>query len=163
MTSAFSYLKIATISAGVMVSNGLATAREFECERGTISVLVSPDDAWVALVQEGVCSDGGFVTISTDTVRLVRRDLVDTIQLALRSEKPGHEKDVLVVDHYGHWENRPLIQWLSARKLQITIPNLSGVGLQKSIYQGIDVAIKYEPDDPAAREKWRREHGLAPK
>jgi hypothetical protein len=158
------YLRIVILAAGIALLNETVLARgELECERGTISMLVSPDDAWVALVQEGVCSDGGFVTISTDTVRLVRRDLVDTIQLALHSEKPEHENDVLVVDDYGHPENRPLIQWLSTRKLQITIPNISGVGLQKSSYQGIDVAIKYEPDDPAAREKWRREHGLAPK
>jgi hypothetical protein len=163
MVSAWSYLKLATITAGVMISNGLAIAREVECERGTISMSVSPDDAWVALVQEGFCSDGGFVTVSIDTVRLVRRDLVDTIQLALHPEKSQYENDVLVVDYYGHWENRPLVQWLSAQRLQITIPNISGVGLQKSSYQGIDVAIKYEPDDPAVREKWRREHGLAPK
>ena len=44
-----------------------------------------------------------------------------------------------------------------------TIPNISGVGLQKSSYDGVDIVIKYEPDDAAAREKWRKEHRPAPK
>jgi hypothetical protein len=161
--SALRCLRI-VLAAGVIVANGIAMARgELECERETISALVSPDNAWVALVQEGVCSDGGLVTISTDTVQLARRDSTDAIQLAPRSEKAEHENDILVVDYYGHPENRPLTQWLSPRKLQITIPDISGVGLHKSSYQGVDIVIKYEPDDPAAREKWQKEHGLAPK
>jgi hypothetical protein len=154
---------IVLFAAGLIFSNGVAIARDLECERETISMSVSPDNTWVALVQEGWCSDGGFVTISTDTVRLARRDSIDQIQLAPRDEKPLHENDVLVVDYYGHAENRPLIQWLSPQRLQITVPNLSGGGLQKSRYQGVDIVIKYEPDDPAAREKWQREHGPAPK
>jgi hypothetical protein len=80
-------------------------ARDLECQRETISMLVSPDNTWVALVQEGWCSDGRFVTVSTDTVRLARRDSIDQIQLALRDEKPEHENDILVVDYYGHPEN----------------------------------------------------------
>jgi hypothetical protein len=148
----------------VIVANGVAMARgELECERQTISALVSPDNAWIALVQEGVCSDGGLVTISTDTVQLERRDLADTIYLAPRPDKAEHENDILVVDYYGHAENRPVTQWLSPSELQITIPNISGVGLHKSSYQGVDIILRYEPNDPAAREKWQNEHGLAPK
>lgn len=155
---------IALLVAGLMLLNGVAMAREnLECERETISMLVSPDNAWVALVQEGVCSDGGSVTISTDTVRLARRDSIEKIQLTSRHEKPEYENDILVVDYYGHPENRPLIQWLSPQKLQITIPNISGVELRKGSYQGIEIVVKYELDDAAAREKWQRERGLAPK
>ena len=152
------------LAAGVMISSGVVPARgEVECERETIAAVVSPDNIWVALVQEGVCSDGGLVTVSTNTVRLARRDSTDTIQLARRPEMPEHANDILVVDDYGHAENRPLTQWLSPRKLQITIPNLSGVGLQLSSYQGVEIIVKYEPDDPSAREKWKKEHGLAPR
>jgi hypothetical protein len=81
----------------------------------------------------------------------------------MRSEEPDYEGDVLVVDDYGSSRSRPLLQWLSPRKLQITIPNISGVGLQKNNYQGVDVVIKYEPDDPVARDTWKRERGLSPK
>jgi hypothetical protein len=132
---------------------------DLPCERETIALLVSPDNAWVALVQEGTCSSG-LVTISTDTIRLMRRDAVKEIVLASRSEQANYENDILVVDYYGRPESRPLLHWLSPGKLQITIPNISGVGLQKSSYQGVDIVIKHEPDDPAAREKWLRERGL---
>jgi hypothetical protein len=154
-------LGIVILAAGVTVLNGGALALEAPCERETISAVVSPDNTWVALVQEGVCT-GGFVTVSTDTVQLTRRDLTDTIQLAQRFEAPQHENDILVVDYYGHAENRPVTRWLSPQKLQITIPNMSGIGLHKSNYQGVEIVIKYEPDDPAARERWRKERGLPP-
>jgi hypothetical protein len=135
---------------------------ELEFQRETISAVVSPDNARVALVQEGVCSDGRLVTISTDTVQLARRDATDTIHLAPRPDTPQHDNDILVVDYYGHPENRPLVQWLSPQKLQITIPNFSGVGLQSSSYEGVNIIVKFEPDDPIARERWLREHRMAP-
>jgi hypothetical protein len=154
---------ILLLATSLILSNEVVLAKDLECERETISMLVSPDNAWIALVQEGVCSDGGFVTISTDTVRLARREAIDEIKLSPCQENPTSENDILVVDYYGHPENRPLIQWLSPQKLQITIPNISGVGLQKNSYEGVDIIVKHEPDDSAAREKWRREHRLAPK
>jgi hypothetical protein len=100
-----------------------------------------------------VCSDGGFLTVSTDTVQLARHEVTDVVHLAPRPDEPEHDNDILVVDYYGHPENRPLIQWLSSRELQITIPNLSGVGLRKSSYKGVDIVLKYQPDDQSAREK----------
>jgi hypothetical protein len=154
-------LGIVILAAGVTVLNGGALALEAQCERETISTVVSPDNTWVALVQEGLCT-GGSITVSTDTVQLARRNLTDTIQLAQRPEAPQHENDILVVDYYGHAENRPVTRWLSPEKLQITIPNISAIGLHKSNYQGVEIVIKYEPDDPAARERWRKERGLAP-
>ena len=48
------YLQIVLLAAGAFVLNGIAMARGIECERGTISVVVSPDNARVALVREGV-------------------------------------------------------------------------------------------------------------
>jgi hypothetical protein len=138
--------------------SGLAMARDVGCQRQTISMVVAPDNAWVALVREGGCSGGGPVSTSTDTVQLARRGLTATIKLDSLPDEAVHENDILVVDDYGHPENRPLTQWLSPRKLQITIPNISGIGLQKSSYDDVDVIIKYEPDDPAAREKWQRDH-----
>jgi hypothetical protein len=147
------------LATGLVLSISAAAAEDLLCERQTVAVLVSPENIWVALVEEGVCVSGP-VTVSTDTVRLVRRNSTSQILLAPRPEKPEQENDVLVVDYYGHAENRPNLRWLSPGKLQITIPNISAVGMQKTTYQGVDVVIKYEPDDPAAREKWRKERGL---
>jgi hypothetical protein len=49
-------------------------------------------------------------------------------------------------------EKRPLLRWLSPQKLQVTIPNIYAIGLQKSRYEGIDMLLKYEPDDSEERE-----------
>ena len=148
---------------GLIPFGGSALARgDLPCERETVAVSISPDDSWTALVAEGTCSSG-LVTVSTDTVRLVRRDSMDGISLTSRSEKAEFENDVLVVDYYGRPESRPLLNWLSPRKLQLVIPNISSVGLQKSSYGDVDIVIKYEPDDPSAREKWLRERGIVSK
>jgi hypothetical protein len=78
------------------------------------------------------------------------------------AEEPKHENDVFALDENGRPENRPITRWLSSQKLQITIPNLSLVGLQKRSYQGVEIIVKYEPDDPAARDQWLMGLGLAP-
>jgi hypothetical protein len=67
----------------VLPKEGLAQAKA-GCQSETISVLMSPDDAWVALVQESTCSDGYFVTTIADTVRLARRDTTDAVELSSR-------------------------------------------------------------------------------
>jgi hypothetical protein len=52
----------------------LAGAAMAQCEGATVSTLVSPDDNWVVLVQEVVCSGVGFGTTAiTDSVQIVRR------------------------------------------------------------------------------------------
>ena len=157
---AFSFAGACSLLAtGLVLSISTAVAEDLPCERQTVAVSVSPGDSWVASVEEGMCVSGP-VTVSTNTVRLMRRSSTNQISLASRPEKPEQENDVLVVDHYGHDENRPSLRWLSSGKLQITIPNISAVGMQKTTYQEVDVVIKYEPDDSAAREKWRKERGL---
>ncbi|HVZ52943.1 MAG TPA: hypothetical protein VG986_13315 [Pseudolabrys sp.] len=132
------------------------------CQRETISVLTSPDDTWVALVQEDVCSDGFFVTTITDTIQLTRRDATGVIQLATHPDKPKHENDVFALDEHGDPENRPLTRWLSPTKLQVTVPNKSLIGLHKTSYEGIEIVVKYEPDDPVERQRWLKSLGLAP-
>jgi hypothetical protein len=135
-------VKAATCSIAMLLT---ATARgEAACERETIAMLLSPDNKWVALVREGVCT-GGRITVSTDTVQLVPRDKLESIGLAHSPDEPQHENDVLVVDYYGHFENRPLLEWLSQNELQITIRNRKGVGLQKDNYQGLAIKLRSSP------------------
>jgi hypothetical protein len=148
------------LGVGLLSPNGVAIA-EVRCERETISILVSPDYAWVALVKDGVCTQERSIVASRYTVRLTRTDSIGEIQLAPRHEEPEYENDILEVSDYG--VNRPIIQWLSSRKLQIALPNMSGVTVQKSSYQGVEIVVKYDSDDPAARAKWRRERGRLPK
>jgi hypothetical protein len=147
--------------AGMIILAANMTAQgEVACEREPIAMLLSPDNKWVALVREGECSNGAGVVVSTDIVQLVPREVLETIRLTRSPDQPEHENDVLVVDYYGRFEYRPVLKWLSSRELQITIPNISGVGSRKSNYHDVAIAIRFEPDDPAAREKWRQERGL---
>jgi hypothetical protein len=122
---------------------------------------LSPDNRWVALVREGECTSG-LVTVSTDTVQLLPREALQSVSLATSPEKAEHENDVLVVDYYGRFENRPVLKWLSPQQLQITIPNISGIGLRKDSYRDVRIAVRFDPDDAPARAKWRRERGLPP-
>ena len=101
--------------------------------------------------------------MSTDTVRLARSEATDGISFALRPEQPEQENDVLVVDYYGRAENRPLIRWLSSGKLQVTVANISGIGLQKTSYREVEIVVNYDADDPVARNKWQKDHGLTVK
>ena len=148
----------------VCLLNGGAFATETQqkggCQRLTISAEISPDETWWALTQEDVCSDGYFVTTIIDTVQLVRRETVDTIDLTEHPIEPRHEDDVFAVEEHGHPENRPLTRWLSPQILQITVPNKSLIGLRKPTFQGIEISIKYDPDDPVERERWLKSLGL---
>jgi hypothetical protein len=163
-TIASTWLAILLFAIGAPVLPGTGLAQEKGgCQRETISALMSPDDTWVALVQEDICSDGYFVTTVTDTVQLSLRDAIDAIQLTWHPDKPKHENDIFALDEHGHPENRPLTRWLSPQKLQITVPNKSLIGLQKGTYEGIEIVIKFEPDDPAERERWLKSLGLLPK
>jgi hypothetical protein len=138
-------------AAGIMVAE--ATPAEEQCERETmISQLISPDDAWVAVVEEHVCSGEGLATTGVD----------DTVQLLRSGEKPKRGDYVFSISEQGNPLNRPLTRWLSPQKLQITIPNKSLFVLKRDRYEGIEIVVKYEPNDPAERERWLRSRGLAP-
>jgi hypothetical protein len=143
----------------IMLGTISAAQSEVVCNRETVGMLISPDKKWVALVREEDCSDGGFVTFWTNAVQLVPREALDTLKLAPSPEGSKHEDDVLVVQ-MSPSDPPPLLKWLSPRVLQITIPNISGIGLQKSSYHDVTVAIRFDPDDPVAREKWKKDHGL---
>jgi hypothetical protein len=131
---------------------GAGAAPEAGCDRQTLSLLASPDDAWTALIYQDLCSHGpAFTTVILDRVQLVRR-----------GEESREDSDVLVVEDGGHPENRPLTQWLSPQKLQITIPNRSVVGLRKSSYEGVAVVVKFNPENPAERDRFLKERGLPP-
>ena len=135
-----------------MTADTHAHGADSGCNRKTISMVVSPNNAWVALLQEDLCSDGAFTTSETDTVQIVQY-----------GEIPSPSNNVFSVDEGGHSENRPAMRWISSQELQINVPNKSLIGLQKSSYEGIDIVIKYEPDNPAEREQFLKSLGLTPK
>lgn len=115
-----------------------------------------------ASCQRETVSDGYFVTTVTDTVELARREAMD-VRLNPHADKSKHEIDVFAFDEGGHPESRPLTHWLSTSKLQIIIPNKSLIGLQKSNYEGVDMLVKFEPDDSSERAQWLKALGLPTK
>lgn len=150
------------VTVATMLTGTALAQKGAGCERETISMSVSPGDAWVALVQQQICSDGHFVTTFTDIVQIVRRDLTDVIKLGPRINDPVQENDVFAVDVGTRSEDRPRLRWLSPEKLQITIPNFSAVGLRKVSYRGLEIVSKFEPDDPSARDRFLKDRGLPP-
>lgn len=118
------------------------------CHREIISKVESPDHNWVALLREDICSDGAFTTVVTNTVQLLRN-----------GEAPRQEGDVFGLDSGGHPEERPIIEWLAPRLLQILIPNKSLIGLNRSKRDEINIIVKFNPDDPEERKQWLRDIG----
>jgi hypothetical protein len=143
----FGILLVVLAPFGVLLV-GLATGPgKAGCERQTVSFAVSRDDSsaddpWVALLQESVCTDGAFVTVFSHVVQLVRKSQApQAIGLGWRHDAPEHENDVLFVDTGTRLEHRPLLQWTSPSKLQVTIPGKSHIGLHKSAYAGAEIAV----------------------
>jgi hypothetical protein len=137
-----------------------ARSNDVVCQREPISMLLSPDNDWIAMVQEGTCSNRLGVTVSTDIVQLVPREDLQTVKLGSTLDQPEHDNDILSLDYYGHFESRPTLKWISPKNLQITVPNISNIGLKKKSYRDVTITLRFEPDDPVAREKWRKERGL---
>jgi hypothetical protein len=125
------------------------TRQKAGCDSETKGMAISPDGFWVAFVQQEFRGDGAFVTTGDDYVQLVQRGIV-----------PTHDNDVFAVDDHGTEENRPRLLWMSPQKLQITLPNTSLTGLPKSSYQGIEIQVRFQPDDPVARERFLQCFGL---
>jgi hypothetical protein len=119
------------------------------CSRDEIGMMVSPDDLWVAFVQEEICSDGGFVTTAVNYVQVGRRGM-----------EPTSDNDVLAIEDHGALAERPVLQWLSTQKLQITVTNKSFIGLRKNSYQGIDIVVRFDPADPTERQQILKTPGL---
>ncbi len=157
--SHFVRLIVLCVGSGLVPSPSNAAA---ECTSRVISTLLSPDDSWIAVVRETVCSNEGFAMGSTgDAVELIRSgaELPMNIQ---RGIEPTNGNIVLGLDR-GSWKDRPIVQWLSPNKMQITVPNKSLVGLRKSSFEGIEIAIRFDPDEPAERERWLKSLGLPTK
>jgi hypothetical protein len=99
---------------GVLGTSATARAdKNGDCERETIATLTSPDNAWVALAEEHVCGGEGPATTS----------LSDTVQLVRHGEKAADDNFVFAIEEHGNPSNRPVMQWLDPRKLQITVSN----------------------------------------
>jgi hypothetical protein len=118
-----------------------AVAQTIGCESDTISVSPSPDGAWLAVILQETCTDGWFVTSVAEVVHLTRI-----------GEETKRGSDVLAVDVGGGRGNGPQVVWVSPQRLQITVPNRSLVVLMRERLETVEIAVKFDPDDPEDRE-----------
>jgi len=120
-------------------------------ERKMLSKAVSPDGAWIATVYNNLCSDGGFVTVVSDTVEITRPD---------EPAAPIPASGVVfgMTDHPSYGDKALSVNWIAERGLEITVPNNAWSGPQASSYADLTISYKYVPDDPVERnclKQWR--------
>lgn len=119
-------------------------------ERKTLARATSSDGAWAATVYENVCSDGGFVTIASNTVEITPPN---------QKTSPFPSDDTMVFGTGGDPVQGPMaLRWTGPKNLEITLPNDAWIGRQKSSFADLTISYKYVPDDPAERaclKQWR--------
>ena len=115
------------------------------CTVTPLDEAVSPDLRWRAVVESEVC-ESPFLSYEISGVRLV--GIAD----------PSRSVDILGVDD-GYPHQRPRLLWISPALLQITVPNISFLKLLRRTIDGVQVVVRYDPDDLPARKAWRRTLG----
>ena len=124
--------------------------REDTCEHAIVVRLPSPDGAWEARVDEATCEVG-----LSGAAIVAEAHLVST-------RDPARFADLLGVQTGGHEDDRPRLAWTAPDVLQVTTPNPFYLKMLTRRFDGIRVELRFDPDDPAARAAWLREHSMSP-
>ena len=113
-----------------------------KCERLSSATITSPDGAWIASAHANACG-GGFGTGYTS----------NTVDLR-RSNDSGEPMTVLAPE--GQWEPTQLAQlrWLDSTRLEIQVPNRTWLPLYVASFQGVNIEVRYDHDNPADRGSW---------
>jgi hypothetical protein len=122
------------------------------CEqRQVFAEAVSPDGLWIARFYENICG-GGFGTTYVD----------ETVEVTHPNEAAHPSPSVGVVFEMMHkFDDQPkpmALKWLSARDLEVTIPNDASAGIQRSTFADLVISYRYIADDPVERaclKQWR--------
>ena len=126
-----------------------AIAADDRCRHAIVMRAVSPDRVWQAVVDEADCGAGPYAS-----------DITATLRVGPVSSAAG--VSVLGADTGGHVEDRPRLAWSGAGTLDVTVPNLSFLKVLELHPGDVRVHLRFDPDDPAARQAWLKEHNLAP-
>jgi len=120
------------------------------CEVAIVGRVSSPDHAWDAVLSEATCPVGfAGMDITTEVHLVSTRD-------------PAHFADLLGVDTGGHEDDRPRLAWTAPDVLRVMVPNPFYLKVLTRQFDGVRVDLRFDPDDPAAKDAWLREHNLPP-
>lgn len=142
----FLSLPFAFILAMMLALNTCVQGVKTGCEETLISQIEAPNTHRRARVAEEVCTDGLFVTTANYLVWL------ETL--------PDAEKSslwVLSVGASGRRGEIPEIAWWDDDRLIITIDNHTVFFGRKTSALGVDVELRFTPDDSAERSRWLRD------
>jgi hypothetical protein len=117
------------------------------CGRFERASAMSPDGAMKALMVDFDC--GGFGIVQTGTAVAI---------LESRQDWPSLDTEVFSSGElYDRDTTAARLEWIDARHLRITVPNDLGINSYKAIEGKVAIEIKFDPDDPVARERFMRE------
>lgn len=120
------------------------------CEKDIVARLPSLDGAWEAVLDQSTCLVGlGGASI------VARVNLVST-------RDPARTAVLLGVDTGGHGDEWPRLVWTAPDVLQVTVYDHFYLKVLTREFGGVQVDLRYDPDDPADRAAWQREHGMSP-
>ena len=77
------------------------------------------------------------------------------VAIVRKGQEPTRGDEVLT----GAWQMKlARLEWKSEKHLQITLPVNADIYRQEADLRGITVEVKFNPDDPKAREEFLLEH-----
>jgi hypothetical protein len=110
------------------------------CTDVVLDRLPSPDGAWVAVMDESNCEVGMGGNAITAGVHLVK------------TKPPLQDIDLLRVDTGGDIDDRPRVAWSAPNGLQVTVPLYDYLRLRYTSVEGLQVDVRFDPDDPLVKQ-----------
>lgn len=115
-------------------------AAAVECDHSGAKTTPSPDERWVATVQEEVCATEKGTAAGVN------------VDLALASD-PTHKSRVVSISVPRSRDDWPRVVWTSASSMEVWVPNLAEIGLHVAEADGVRVELKYCGDNPQERAR----------
>ncbi len=117
-----------------------AHAAELECDQSETRATPSPDDHWVANVQEEVCATANGTAAGI------------TVILASK-QQTARSKRVFMMPVPRSREDWPRIRWRNASEMEIRVPNLAEVKPPDAEFDGVRISLAWCGDNPDDRAR----------
>jgi hypothetical protein len=109
-----------------------------------LASLPSPTGNWTVVISEDIADHLDWVEITDGVVLVSNVNSIEPI-------------DLLWVGTNGDKVNRPRITWSGKNVLSVTVPYKSNLDVLTQHVDRVDVDIRFDPDDPAARAVWLKQ------